>query len=973
MRKNRSKHEAKKPRLAKRALALCFALIFVCSCLLPAFANGSAVVFDAGTETNLQDGGSEGNDLPDVDSLFGVDAQEAGEQDADEQDAGEQDAVPQNETNVPSTETNVPSTQPAAGGAIVVGSGDVTSESTGMIETTDKDNNIVYVDPNVHESDEVLTPSDDPADSVIVSRPDSSATLDKVDAGFSLPTNIYHFWLKEMSSNDLDDISTDAKAADMTVEQYLAMYGKDKGCYHIMTAADGADLNDYKFANPTFLDDSEGRDFAGWYTIDEFGDKHDFTFDQTLFISTGTTVEVFAAWKEATQDDTTADTDEEKSATKELSELKTNVAIGGTDMTVKIDGMPEKATKLAVEELDENTFDSVYNTYCDTRSESERNLTPLVGFEITPKDDLYSTVQPDFEATVSISGLNDWFTGEETLKVLHLTRAGRLEILDADYTDGTLTFKTMSFSPFVVALVGNGVSTMEWNPESDLPVVEVGTKEVTIVVGNTETLTGDSSGWAGEYYRWVITEGYDIVSVQSIGGTLGSSATVIAENVGNAVVKHYYKKYYNNGYKTACYTYNITVSETPAVLAQVYYMALPTNNPLRNESKYWSNHHWDTAEVKIPAGTKWVNGTNNEGTETIANKNLVIDGNAEKARTYIVSWPDGTNGATFTLTKDKYPTEWNDLWNAYKTDLEEKLGVELTDSDVESITLVPYKISQNNGTNPDYHIDCTVDIKCKGVYTAKFWVDFPNGVEQYSQVHAKNYKSSEDVEKYSGVPALEDDVEVPANKIGSDGKTYVFDGWYKDQECTQKLAESDWPNNPGNEIKQNGGTVNYYGRYVRASSEVDITKKVTGLFGERTKEFGFTVTGVANSFNLSNGQNSKTEAKAGDTLTITETGAAGYTTKAVVVDASGNPIEVEGNKLEIPATEAKESDTKTMVIPVTDVMVTDSGIHITVINDKDGPVDNGILLDTLPYLIILGIALAGAAALLIRKKKHDDE
>lgn len=44
MRKNRTKHEAKKPRLAKRALALCFALIFVCSCLLPAFANSEGTL-----------------------------------------------------------------------------------------------------------------------------------------------------------------------------------------------------------------------------------------------------------------------------------------------------------------------------------------------------------------------------------------------------------------------------------------------------------------------------------------------------------------------------------------------------------------------------------------------------------------------------------------------------------------------------------------------------------------------------------------------------------------------------------------------------------------------------------------------------------------------------------------------------------------------------------------------------------------
>ena len=52
MRKNRTKHEAKKPRLAKRALALCFALIFVCSCLLPAFANsGENQLTDLAQET----------------------------------------------------------------------------------------------------------------------------------------------------------------------------------------------------------------------------------------------------------------------------------------------------------------------------------------------------------------------------------------------------------------------------------------------------------------------------------------------------------------------------------------------------------------------------------------------------------------------------------------------------------------------------------------------------------------------------------------------------------------------------------------------------------------------------------------------------------------------------------------------------------------------------------------------------------
>ena len=78
------------------------------------------------------------------------------------------------------------------------------------------------------------------------------------------------------------------------------------------------------------------------------------------------------------------------------------------------------------------------------------------------------------------------------------------------------------------------------------------------------------------------------------------------------------------------------------------------------------------------------------------------------------------------------------------------------------------------------------------------------------------------------------------------------------------------------------------------------------------------------------------------------------------------------------ATRLKLNDTtlqeKQITVTITDEMIDENKmVHITVINDKDGPVDNGVLLDTLPYLIILGIAAAGAVALLLHKRKHDDE
>ena len=62
-----------------------------------------------------------------------------------------------------------------------------------------------------------------------------------------------------------------------------------------------------------------------------------------------------------------------------------------------------------------------------------------------------------------------------------------------------------------------------------------------------------------------------------------------------------------------------------------------------------------------------------------------------------------------------------------------------------------------------------------------------------------------------------------------------------------------------------------------------------------------------------------------------------------------------------------------MRIPITGNMVTENKIHIQVINDKDGTPDTGVLLDTLPYLILLAVAVAGGVLVVVRKRKHRDE
>ena len=270
MRKNLAKHTAKKLPLAKRVLALCFALIFVCSCLLPAFANGTGAELetpgtevveaaDPGTEPepmDLYDEPAAVADEPEaLDDDFAMDDEPAAMDDqvekpvVDDEPAAMDDQV---EKPVEGDEPPVADDTPAKEGATKT--------------TTDASGNTVYE----YDTSGTTFPDDDAA-----ALPDGDQM--QVDAAFSIPTNIYHFWLKKMSSYDLADIADAAKTAEMTVEQYLAMYGTDKGCYHIMTAADGANLKDYQFANPTSNDDPEGnsRTFAGWYYTDELGDEQE--------------------------------------------------------------------------------------------------------------------------------------------------------------------------------------------------------------------------------------------------------------------------------------------------------------------------------------------------------------------------------------------------------------------------------------------------------------------------------------------------------------------------------------------------------------------------------------------------------------------------------------------------------------------------------------------------------------------------
>lgn len=320
MRKNLAKHAAKKLPLAKRVLALCFALIFVCSCLLPAFANGAGTDFTDLTEDTstvveesvdtvedtapaedlsvsedltVDDGVAaldDGFGVDTMDESFGVDDGVAALDDDYAVDDGA------------STLDDDPISQPVGGIDLPIAvdptpvvDGTDTPKEGAVNVTTDKDGNIVYE----YDTSDVTFDDD-----FVVSQPDGDHALDKVDAAFAIPTNTYRFWLSEKDSYDLAEIASDAAAADLTEDEYLSLHGESKGLFHMMYVADGANLADYKFTSPTSVDDPSGnsRTFAGWYTIDDLGDKHDFKFDDYLYTSKSKTVDVYAKWKDTTEE-----------------------------------------------------------------------------------------------------------------------------------------------------------------------------------------------------------------------------------------------------------------------------------------------------------------------------------------------------------------------------------------------------------------------------------------------------------------------------------------------------------------------------------------------------------------------------------------------------------------------------------------------------------------------------------------------
>lgn len=1026
MRKN---HHEKKDRLVKRVFALCLALAVICTCLVPVFATEGLIDPQVHQEASRPVDDSEAS-YPD-DEVAGFGEEEA----TRPVDGGEAAGFGEEEVSRPVDDEG--GEDNLDGGPTVTDSEWGTVIEYGPSSSTGTD-----PEPETQWSgeDDVV---EKPDDKVVVSGDEIKKLQDMV---------VYRFWLKELNTLDLQDITAQAQINNMTESEYLARNGEVLwNLYFIQAVPRVETIADYSsyIENPSSNRDPKGelRQFDYWYTLDEFGNRVRLNLtDPTSNIldDKTTTVNVYAAWK-----DGTVGSDEEEDVDHEDLVDKNPVPVdltakapasykdeeGNTksvNLPVEVKNLPSAAHSLSVIHMGDDDMESFYESHEDSFGE----MMPILGLKISPKNAKGETVQPakGQKATVTVSGLNKLPEMEgataSTLKVFHETADGSVETLDVlTYTNGTLTFETTSFSPFVIALTG-GYDT-ELLDERTSYADETG---YTVKVNKTISINGKS----GQNHNWssndnsVATVSYD-----------NKKATVTGVSKGTVTIihKYEYKKYLWSDPEERSQSFTVTVEDWYDK-AGLYIMYDPEAKPGSNDTTMWTG-------VVTVGGEHAKLGDLNGATWT-GNRNIFFrnigGADSDTAKQYIKYWPDGAayngprvlepgnlfrqtdvtyNGKSATLEnmifemyKGKLVTMYTD--NGYSEAQANDIVKQLKASDI-TFTITPHKISKDNWesdpTNPRKHIDCTVTVTCDKTFTAKFNVKKP-GESGYTTVNSKLYLWK-DNEANTVIQYVNDDT-VPHEINEKDGSKWVFDGWYPENDAgtgpDETAAITKWPYKVSeDELTNYGGdrVVNFYAHYKKATSNVTITKQVTGLLGDTNKEFAFNVsitqngtacTGVTakkgdqtvsdlTNFTLKHNETvtlenvpigatiNVTEVKPGEHYKVSATGYgeqngsdSGNVTFTYVAVAN-TPTGGDANEAELMLLSVDED---TAVDADGDAVAYDSGIEVDnnqiIVTNHCGLLpDTGVLLDTLPYIVILAVVAGGVALLMLRKRRKNDD
>lgn len=975
MRKN---HHGKKDRLVKRVFALCLALAVICTCLVPVFATEG--LSDLQVEKELP-----GTSEEEVAGFGGDEAAGFGEprevyDDSEAAGFGEEEASRPVEGGEDNLDGGPTVTDSEWGTVIDYGTSTDTSSST---------------ETQWSGEDDVV---EKPDDKVVVSGDEIKKLQDMV---------VYRFWLRELNTLDLQDITAQAQINNMTESEYLARNGEVLwNLYFIQAVPRAETIADYSsyIENPSSNRDPKGelRQFDYWYTLDEFGNRVRLNLtDPTSNIldDKTATVNVYAAWKDGTVgSDEEEDVDHEDLVDKNPVpvdlEAKASASYedeeGNTksvNLPVEVKNLPSAAHSLSVIHMGDDDMESFYESHEDSFGE----MMPILGLKISPKNAKGNTVQPakGQKATVTVSGLEklpDIAEMEEAgaltadaLKVLHQKDDNTVEKLDVvSYENGTLTFETSSFSPFVIALTGGyDVETLDTKASSSNVTVMVhATKKI------QKKIQASRSGGS-----WSITKGNDKISLTSDtvweNGRSYAVAYITGLTTGSAEIK------YTKRNQSEYYTINVTDTR-----AAIYFLSSPDGYPASNEEKYWSP---TTDQSALSASIDVSNATWDN------NKNIFTN-----VGSHILLWPDNeTSGGYWILTsedtspmvdgKTAFKYVLDSIWENYKKRIANDLGIDvntLEKDDISQIKLSAYKISRDN-SNTDgqfFHIDCMIDVVSKANFTAKFRVKYP-GSEEYKVVDTKNYKHDSKVDNTDIVDKNSaGTVSVPLTMV-EDGVTYQLTGWYPENASgepydpdNKKSLEDSWGEGyTPRKAELADGTVNFYAHYEPVSADLTISKTVTGMLGDQHRAFTFQIVDKNNKPVALSADNIVTSTEGLTEEDKTKVGLVGDGTDGKFTLVSGASItlknlssdeykviedNVAGYDTSWKLGESGELHEKSAEATV-NVQGTAQTLAFT--NHATLKPDTGVLLDTLPYIVILAVVAGGVALLMLRKHRKEDD
>lgn len=977
MRKN---HYGKKDRLVKRVFALCLALAVICTCLVPVFATEGLLDPQVNQEASRPVDDGEAS-YPD-DEFAGFGEEEA----TRPVDGGEAAGFGEDEV----------ATRPVEGGEDNLDGGPSVKETEW--------GTVIEYDTSTSTDPSSSTETQWSGEDDVVEKPDDKVVVSGDEIKKLQDMVVYRFWLRELNTLDLQDITAQAQINNMTESEYLARNGEVLwNLYFIQAVPRAETIADYSsyIENPSSNRDPKGelRQFDYWYTLDEFGNRVRLNLtDPTSNIldDKTTTVNVYAAWKDGTVgSDEEEDVDHEDLVDKNPVpvDLETKASAsyededGNTEsvnLPVEVKNLPSATHRLSVTHMGDNSMTEFCNTYVNEL----QGMQPLLGLKITPEDINSEKVHlaKGQKATVTVSGLNelpDVAEMEEegaltadALKVLHQKDDNTVEKLDVvSYENGTLTFETSSFSPFVIALTGGyDVETLDTKASSS---------NVTVMVHATKKIQASRSGGGS----WSITKGNDKISLTSDtvweNGRSYAVAYITGLTTGSAEIK------YTRWNQSEYYTINVTDTR-----AAIYFLSSPDGYPASNEEKYWSP---TTDQSALSASIDVSNATWNN------NKNIFTN-----VGSHILLWPDNeTSGGYWILTsedtspmvdgKTAFKYVLDSIWENYKKRIANDLGIDvntLEKDDISQIKLSAYKISRDN-SNTDgqfFHIDCMIDVVSKANFTAKFRVKYP-GSEEYKVVDTKNYKHDSKVDNTDIVDKNSaGTVSVPLTMV-EDGVTYQLTGWYPenkvgdpyDESKQQKLKDSWGEGYEPSKAELADGTVNFYAHYEPVSADLTISKTVTGLLGDQHRAFTFqivdkngnavalTESNIEKSVDnlteddkakvglVSNGADGRFTLVSGASITLKNLPSGEY--KVIEESATGYETSWklgESGELHEKSVEAT-------------VNVQGAAQTIAFTNHATLKPDTGVLLDTLPYIVILAVVAGGVALLMLRKHRKEDD